>query len=272
MRTVAATLNYLCPMTDKPVFAPGIPGRTSLVLEPHTVSIGDARSLRGAPSLETEGFTLVQHSSRVSDFRSSEQVETRYLGEIAALIQHLTGADEVRASPGAVARYVDRSNAVRSSGTAPAARFVHTDYTDVSAREHFLPQLVKAEEALSRYRRIVVYQTWRALSGPPQDVPLAVVDGRSVRREDLVSADTMLGTEYSYAQSFEYSMCRFNPGHRWYYFSAMTPEDLLVFKGYDFDPSRTARLPQTAFDDPSVAAEAPPRASIEARAFAFFAH
>lgn len=272
MRTVDATLNYLGAMTEKPVFAPGIPGRTNLLLDPHTVAICDARTLHSPPSLDREGFTLVQHRSGVTDFRSAEQVENRYLDEIAALIQQLTGADEVRASPGAVARYVDRSNAALSSNTAPAARFVHTDYTDVSAREHFLPQFMPTNEALTRYRRIVVYQTWRALSGPPQDVPLAVADGRSLRREDLVSADTILGAEYTYAQSFEYTMCRFNPEHRWYYFSAMTPDEVLVFKGYDFDTSRPARLPHTAFDDPSAGPGAPPRASIEARAFAFFAN
>jgi hypothetical protein len=214
---------------------------------------------------------LVQHASTVSSFRDSAQIENRYLTEIAQLVQQLTGADEVRASPGAVARYVDRSNESRSVGTAPAARFVHTDYTDVSAREHFLPQIADPREVLERYRRVVVYQTWRALSDPPQDVPLAVADGRSVQRQDLVTADTVLGDEYAHAQSFEYTMCRYNPGHQWYYFPNMKVDEVLVFKGYDFDTTQSARLPHTAFDDPSAPPHCAPRASIEARAFAFFA-
>lgn len=272
MRIVAATLNYLGPMSERPLFYPAVPGKTNLVLEPHTVRIRDARTLPAAPSLEREGFVLTAHRSEVSNFHDAEQIETRYLKEIEDLIQQLTGADEVRASPGAVARYVDRSDASRAARTAPAARFVHADYTDVSARDHFLPQIMDANEALSRYRRIVVYQTWRALSDPPQDVPLTVADGRTVRREDMVTADTILGDEYSRAQSFEYSMCRYNAEHEWYYFSSMKADEVLVFKGYDFDSTRPGRLPHTAFDDPSAPAGVPPRASIEARAFAFFAN
>ena len=270
MRTVEATLNYLGPMSERPLFYPAAPGRTNLVLEPHTVRIRDARTLPTAASLEREGFALTSQRSEVANFRDSRQIETRYLKEIARLIQEMTGADEVRASPGAVARYVDRSDTSRSAQTAPAARFVHTDYTDVSARDHFLPQIMDVNEALTRYRRIVVYQTWRALSDPPQDVPLAIADGRTVHHEHLIAADTILGDEYSVAQSFEYSMCRYSAQHEWYYFSNMKADEVLVFKGYDFEGARLARLPHTAFDDPSAPSGAPPRASIEARAFAFF--
>ena len=102
------------------------------------------------------------------------------------------------------------------------------------------------------------------------DIPLTVADGRSVRLKDMVAADTILGDEYGRDQAFEYSMCRYSPEHRWCYFSNMRPDEVLVFKGYDFDPGRPARLFHTAFDDPSAPAGAPPRASIEARAFAFF--
>lgn len=272
VRIVQAALNYLGPMTERPTFYPAVAGRTNLVMDPRVVPITDARTLAALPSLEREGFTLAEQPTKVSDFRDVDQVHDRYLEEIAALVQQLSGADEVRASPGPIVRFVDRANASWAANTAPAARFVHGDYTDTSAREHFLPQVAKAEEVLSRYRRIVVYQTWRALSDPPQDVPLAITDVRSVSRDDLITADTILGEVYGgKPQSFEYSMCRYNPAHRWYYFSQMRIDEVLVFKGYDFDVTRPARLPHTAFDDPSAPPGCAPRASVEARAFAFFA-
>jgi hypothetical protein len=270
VRTVEAELHYLGQMAERPVFHAVDMSRTNLKLEPHRVRITDARCLDDPPSLDAEGFALVRHESRVRDFRDRDELEGRYLGEVAELIRAVSGASKVLASPGPVARYADRSDEARSAGTAPAARFVHTDYTDVSAKGYFLPQIMDPAEALRRYRRITVYQTWRALSDPPQDVPLTIADGRSVRLHDMVTADTILGEEYGHDQAFEYSMCRYNPGHRWYYFSNMTPEDVLVFKGYDFDRTRPARLFHTAFDDPSAPPNAPPRASIEARAFAFF--
>jgi hypothetical protein len=65
-------------------------------------------------------------------------------------------------------------------------------------------------------------------------------------------------------------MCRYNPEHRWFYYSAMRADEVLVFKGYDFDPESPSRLFHTAFDDPSAPVGTPPRASVEARAFAFF--
>ena len=270
MRSVEAQLYYLGDMAERPVFHAVDMSRTNIVLEPRAVTITDARSLAQPPSLDGEGFALVRHGSEVTDLRDRDQLEGRYLQEVAELIRQVSGASEVRASPGPVARYTDRTDEAMSAGTAPAARFVHTDYTDISARSYFLPQVMDPEEALKRYRRITVYQTWRALSGPPVDIPLTVADGRSVQLKDMVTADTILGGEYGHDQAFEYSMCRYNPGHRWYYFSNMRPDEVLVFKGYDFDPSRPARLFHTAFDDPSAPRDAPPRASIEARAFAFF--
>jgi hypothetical protein len=269
-RSVRAELNFLADMAERPVFHAVDMSKSNLVLEPHTVDITDARGLAEAPWLEREGFALVEHRSAVKDIYDRDLLEGLYLDEVAELIKAISGASEVRSSPGPVARYTDRTNEAKAAGAAPAARFVHTDYTDISARDYFLPQIIDPAEALRRYRRITVYQTWRALSGPPVDIPLAVTDGRSVRLQDMVTADTILGEEYARDQSFEYSMCRYNPGHRWSYFSNMRPDEVLVFKGFDFDPARPARLFHTAFDDPSAPPNSPPRASIEARAFAFF--
>jgi hypothetical protein len=272
MSTVDATLNYLGSMTERPVFCPGTPGKTNLVLQSQTVRITDARGLAEPPTLTREGFTLARQASAVRDFQNREQVESVYLDEVVQLVRAASGADLVLASPGAVARFVDRNNAARSAATAPAARFVHTDYTHRSAREHFLPQVMEPAEALRKFQRVVVYQTWRALSAPPQDVPLAVTDGRSAQPEDLITADTLLGDEYGQAQSFEYSMCRYNPAHRWFFYSNMQADEVLVFKGYDFDPAWRTRVPHSAFDDPTAPPGVAPRASIEARAFAFFRH
>lgn len=270
MPTVEAPLNYIGAMQARPVFHAVDPSKTNLVLESHTVRITDARGLAEQPSLQREGFALVEHRSEVSNFRDQDELETRYLAEVADLIKAVSGASEVRASPGPLARYTKREDVARAAGTAPAARFVHTDYTDVSARSFFLPQVMDPEEALRRYRRITVYQTWRALSGGAQDVPLTVADGRTVRRQDMVTADTVLGEEYARNQAFEFSVCRHSAEHRWCYFSNMRPDEVLVFKGHDFDPDSPARLFHTAFDDPSAPPDAPPRASVEARVFAFF--
>jgi hypothetical protein len=49
------------------------------------------------------------------------------------------------------------------------------------------PSLFREGVALVRHET-AVYNVWRVLSPPPQDMPLAVCDARTVAREDLVAA------------------------------------------------------------------------------------
>jgi hypothetical protein len=68
--------------------------------------------------------------------------------------------------------------------------------------------------------------------------------------------------------SFESQFAMFNPAQRWYYFSDLTPDELIVFKGFDSDPARYAQPPHNSADLPGPGAA--PRVSVEARFFAFF--
>jgi hypothetical protein len=102
------------------------------------------------------------------------------------------------------------------------------------------------------------------------DTPLAVCDGRTVARADLVEADGV----YDYGPEpwtlSEAYIVRFNPRHRWLYWRDMAPDELMIFRAYNWGPDFTPGLPHSAFHDPSVPEDAPPRISIEARAFAVF--
>jgi hypothetical protein len=51
----------------------------------------------------------------------------------------------------------------------------------------------------------------------------------------------------------------------------MTRDEAYVFRGFDSDPARAEQVPHSAFTDQSCPADAPPRASIEIRMFAFYA-
>ncbi|MGH8309979.1 MAG: CmcJ/NvfI family oxidoreductase, partial [Steroidobacteraceae bacterium] len=59
--------------------------------------------------------------------------------------------------------------------------------------------------------------------------------------------------------------------HEWYYFPNMSRDEVLLLKGFDTDASRARFGAHTSFSDPNTPADALPRESIEARAFAFFA-
>ena len=61
----------------------------------------------------------------------------------------------------------------------------------------------------------------------------------------------------------------YSPQHRWWYFSRMTRDEVVLLKFHDSDRSRALRVPHTAFHDTSLPG-ANPRHSIEFRSFAFF--
>lgn len=58
--------------------------------------------------------------------------------------------------------------------------------------------------------------------------------------------------------------------HRWYYAKGMTTEEAYVFVCYDSRDGRARFTPHTGFRDPTTSPDAPPRQSIEIRAYVFW--
>ena len=58
--------------------------------------------------------------------------------------------------------------------------------------------------------------------------------------------------------------------HQWFYAKHMQAEEAYVFKCYDSRNGRARFTPHTGFSDPTTPADAPPRESIEIRAYAFW--
>lgn len=119
-------------------------------------------------------------------------------------------------------------------------------------------------------RRSAHYNIWRVITPPPQDVPLAVCDARTLAPEDLVLADAVFDAPDKPEWSFEGLLVHYSARHRWSYFSAMHRDEALVFKTHDSDLSQPHHVPHSAFDDPSCPAGAVPRGSIEMRAIAYW--
>ena len=65
------------------------------------------------------------------------------------------------------------------------------------------------------------------------------------------------------------TILRKRDAHRWWYFSNMDRDDVLLFKFYDSDHSVTWRCPHTAFHDTSLPGTRV-RESIEVRCVAFW--
>jgi hypothetical protein len=232
------------------------------------VSITDARTLEQSPTLEREGFTLRSHRSAVTDFADRRQIDEIYLREMEAFIAEVTGAAMVLAYPTYVHRFTGKTFDQGDKRTLDAGRAVHVDFDDAGARAH-LAAVADADSMLGAYRRAQIIQTWQAFSGGFQDIPLAVCDGRTVVERDLVRAHLSSPPELGPVTEFDYYLSKYSPAHRWHYYSAMQPDEVLLFQGHSFNPGDRKLVMHTAFDDPSCPPGAPPRASIEARFFVF---
>ena len=110
--------------------------------------------------------------------------------------------------------------------------------------------------------RFAQYNIWRAFSGMPQDVPLALCDARSVATDDLILADAIFDVGAPPHWSFESWIVAHSLTHEWFWFSDLTRDEVLIFKTNDSDPARAHCVPHVAFDHPNCPTDAPPRASI----------
>jgi hypothetical protein len=110
------------------------------------------------------------------------------------------------------------------------------------------------------------------IAPPPQDVPLAVCDSLTVARGDLLPADGVYdeGDDPSKWWELEAYVLGYNPAHRWLYYRDMQLDEVLIFRGYDNNPTWRAGVPHSAFDDPTCPPNAPARVSIEARVFVVY--
>jgi hypothetical protein len=255
----ASQTRLFCYEYDPP---PGVPKRAAQYRE-HRMTIRNGRDRTPPLSLEVDGFTLARHDTKIANFYDTAEVEARYSREMETFIAQATGAARV-----IVFDHTVRGNdVVRRESTdvhAPVMR-AHNDYT-VDSGPRRVRQLVPDEREASRLLdgRFVEINVWRPIRGPLKSWPLAVCSGASMQPADFLPCDLIypdrLGEIYEIAH---------DPRHEWYYFPDMRRDEVLLLKCFDSVPG--ARIgAHTAFEHPETPADAPPRESIETRAFAFF--
>lgn len=276
--TVRATVNYWDSALPRGRFDLVDPELNRMSFVGHEVAIRDMRRGDEALSLDLQGFVLTSHTSRVA--RRPEMADTNlvaqmglpeinraYYEELQPLIEDISGAREViPQATGLTVRFSARSKRQTWAG---AAGFIHLDVTDQSIACFLDFSLKAAERPIAPWSRVALFQTWRTVSDPPQDNLLALCDRRSVPPSDVVFYDAIIGDKDTALESIEARSCRYGPGHRWWYASDMGEKDLLVFMGYDSADPGAVQPFHTGFDVPGHE-QAAPRASLEARFFAFY--
>ncbi|MEL0211350.1 MAG: CmcJ/NvfI family oxidoreductase, partial [Novosphingobium sp.] len=167
-----------------------------------------------------------------------------------------------------------------SGGIQPPAGEAHVDYNEVTGRRAAARVYADRFPDGPGYSRYICFSLWRTFSPGPQDWPLAVCDGRTVADEETASNTLFVVDEFPVGdaltapvdgedQMIAATIFRHRDRHRWWYFSNMKADDVLLFKFQDSDHSVTWRCPHTAFHDTSLP-DTRTRESIEVRCIAFF--
>jgi hypothetical protein len=276
LSALIAPLPYLAP-GDGPVrvriFPPtsGVPTERP-AREERTMPIRDARPLAARLQLDEHGFELHARPCAFTDFFDDAAVRARYYPLVRDDVRALTGALEVF-----VFDHNVRSAALAESGVQgvrlPADQ-AHGDYTERSGPKRKLEVLEQAGRLELAGRRVAFVNLWRPIVGPVQDTPLALCLAYTVSPQDLVATEIQHFGEDNLEQPRHrgeiYSL-RYNPAHRWYYFSDMQPHEALLLKCYDSRTDGRARfMPHAAFRNPACPRDFVPRQSIEARTLVVF--
>jgi len=288
VRSVETQITYVAPgsFVNRRFVAPGVEHNTGRY-EPHTVTVRDGRAIADRFTLDRNGFQLFAHRSAVQDFFDKDEVDRVYPDEVAQAVKRFTGASAVATMGWMVRTSGDMSRFKRETvgyahrgGVQPPAGEAHVDTAPDRADRVAQMNYEKAFPNGKGYSRFIYGSFWRAFSEPPQDVPLAVCDARSVRPDEgttntlfvvdkIPDEATMLGPMANEDTVPGASIFTYSPAHRWWYFSNMTRDEALLIKFHDSDRSRAWRTPHTAFRDPSFP-DAKPRSSIEFRIVAYF--
>lgn len=254
----------------------------------HEVIVRDGMPIRDHFTLDDHGFMIGKNPSAVTDFHDKAQVDALYEREVEDDIRRRTGADKVVARDWMIRTSADLSqraqekveNYQHSGGVQPPAGEAHVDLNSETARRMAEFTYRKHFPDGPGFRRFLITSYWRTFSPAPQDVPLALCDGRTSMGGEEKSNTLFIVDEFPNEedavkpvegedQMIAASIFSHNPAMRWWYFSNMEPDDILLFKFHDSDHSVTWRCPHTAFRDSSFA-DANIRESIEVRSVAFW--
>ncbi|MDE2042636.1 MAG: hypothetical protein KGJ05_06160, partial [Alphaproteobacteria bacterium] len=249
---------------ERPRYYANDHSRDRVSIAPQAMPLTNGRAAR--PTLAHHGFALVTHDSAVADWHDAVQVAAVHPGEIIALLTRATQADHIIVTSPGILRFSERSAHSGTGNNSAPARFAHVDVSTPTAIRF-------AERSAPEGRtpvRFAHFNVWRALSPPPQDVPLAVCDATSVAAHDLIAADAIFDEPGKPDWGFEGYVVAHNPAHRWFWFPDMRSQDALIFRTYDSATPESTCVPHVAFDNPACPPDAPPRISIEMRASAYW--
>ncbi|MEH6826757.1 CmcJ/NvfI family oxidoreductase [Parasphingorhabdus sp.] len=272
---IDAKIQYLLPgsLINRRFWAPGEEYNTG-EYAPYDVKIKNAR-LAGPFTLDDHGFAIERHKTDITDWLANYGPDGEYAKQVQDVARQMTGADFVIPMGGMI-----RTSGKTSKDVQPPAGEAHVDFTEKSATQ-LAERLYRAQRPDGKgYDRFICFSLWRVLSPPPQDWPLALCEGPSVKDGEgthntkvdvdvIPTGDDLFVEIPGEEDMMAATIFRYSPDHRWWYFPDMTADEVIFIKFYDSDHDGAWRAPHTAFPDTSRP-DAIERRSFEFRGTAYF--
>jgi len=252
-----ASISFMRDRSDGGIFSSRNPQIMRMNLEPVELNLIEMRDMAVKPSIEREGFTLAEHAID-GDWSNRAWLDATYVPSCLDLVKRLTGA---KAALNIYFPIERRSEP--AEGAAPPANFLHFDQT----RAGYLADLqatVKRHGA--ELGRAAVFNVWKAISPPPQAMPLALCDQRDVPASDHVEGMTIEGEIRSPHVGVAVPECAYPV----YYVPDMQIDKSLVFLAVNMDENAPLGVPHMAIYPPGGPEGLPVRRSIELRVLALF--
>ena len=258
---------------------------TNIAQSPTPSLVYDLRGQEASTHIDVTGFQALTSPSTVPAdvllHASDEEVRAQYYPEVERLLLQQTGASRVVFFDHTIRKH--REGEVETPQTRRPVQRVHVDQTPASAHV----RVTRHVQPPVPYKRFQLINVWRPIGHPVYDFPLGVCDFRTVDvNEDMVPTTLQYPPPTPNGETFS---VKWNETHRWYYWSQMTPSDVLLLKCYDSSSRALAGVktsgaevdvgelrdvagltPHTAFRDEEGAKLGPERQSIEVRALVFY--
>ncbi|KAH7077341.1 hypothetical protein FB567DRAFT_608417 [Paraphoma chrysanthemicola] len=262
--------------------------RTNITRQPRDVAIQNFQPFRGPRNLEEYGFSTVKLGVDITKavFDKPESIEKLYYAPIEqALWAKYPDAKKIN-----VFAYNLRKRHVDFPAVSVDVELDYSQPAPVAHIDYSRASVLRDATAIfstpaSQFQRVVAVNLWKAIT-PGNDWPLALCDARTVDR----ASDT-LGIDIVYPDRFTESEDLYhNSGHRWYYYKEMDADEMILFVqkdsaqlggGGNLSWTHIARIstltkvvlggvPHASFFNPQADQNAPPRMSMEIRAYIMY--
>ncbi|KAE9366225.1 hypothetical protein N431DRAFT_386464 [Stipitochalara longipes BDJ] len=199
-----------------------------------------------------------EEGASIDDKSSNEKVATKNGNpseETTEAPNHSTAEKKPTAIPAELQGPVQGAHIDQSYDYAPEV--VKATFPDPSDHERLLKS------------RFQIINIWRPIKTIFKD-PFAVLEAGTVLEEELVNVKVIYPTFEFESVNVKKLEGREDGGHRWWYMSHQTPEDVLCFKIFDSKTDgRARRVPHSSFKDQEYE-DRDARTSIEVRALLFY--